>query len=314
MIRRCHRKKNHARTAASDRTDWTKAFRSLDLRDLKHSSLLVQLLDVESQNLGEPPSSFSLDLAAQRIAHAEEWISRNQKDGNFGGGTTYHPDFPPGPKRLRKHADILEHLLSNPRRSGGSLPNTPLQSKNQLLVVTGPPASGKSTISEKIADRIGAVIVDPDDAKRELPEYSNGINAKFIHDESSDLTKGINGLLRCALDRRLNIVLPTVGGEQDKPQALFEGASSRGYEVHLLNVRCRAEVAAMRSLKRFIEDGRYVELALILREIGESPEKVNKGVRKRLNWAGYAAYSTMSARKSNPALEQRKFICDIKGL
>lgn len=70
--------------------------------------------------------------------------------------------------------------------SGGAKPITKVKAERKVFYLIGPPASGKSTIANNIADFAGAYILDPDYAKRKLPEYDNQIGAATLVHEKSD--------------------------------------------------------------------------------------------------------------------------------
>ena len=68
---------------------------------------------------------------------------------------------------------------------GGFLPKTTLKFEKIFFLVIGSPASGKTTISSKLADETGSILIDVDVAKRKLPEYSNNSKAATLtHKES----------------------------------------------------------------------------------------------------------------------------------
>lgn len=272
---------------------------------------MIELVCGIARESGELTPDFRIRDAVNEVIVKERWIAENKLDGRYGGGTTFHRDYPPGPLRYRKYAEILEILLNKQRSQGGSRPETRLRTENKIVVVTGPPASGKSTVSQRVADRIGAVIVDPDDAKQHLPEYRNGMNTKFVHEESSEIAKGRNGLLRIALDQGWNIVLPTIGADPQPLKQLCTEVTKRGYSVWLLAVLCETEIAAVRSLGRLLKTGRYVELKYILADVGNKPAAAYNQARKLRCLSGYAHYSTRRADEAEPIIKRKNFVCDL---
>ena len=85
-------------------------------------------------------------------------------------------------------------------------------------IVLGPPASGKSSLAEKIATDIKAAIVDPDDAKIFMAEYDGGLGAAAVHEESSHLTFGLGdnkGVAYEIIKEGFNVVIPKVGAKRE---------------------------------------------------------------------------------------------------
>lgn len=177
-------------------------------------------------------------------------------------------------KRLKCDDDITLH-------NGGVLPITTLQKNRTAFYVIGLPASGKSGISNKIADNFGAIILDCDYAKRKFPEYeaSAAYGASALHEESSVVIfGGGNGpyaaepsVLQYAVEQGYNIVIPKIGDVADKVVAFARGLLELDYTIHLILVRLDREEATRRALYRFIETGRYVPLQLIFDVYGNDP-------------------------------------------
>ena len=71
------------------------------------------------------------------------------------------------------------------------LPDGHLNNDKQFYIVIGLPASGKSSISAKIADATGSAVLDSDFAKRKLPEFREKDNgASLVHKESQVIVMG----------------------------------------------------------------------------------------------------------------------------
>ena len=60
------------------------------------------------------------------------------------------------------------------------------------IINIGPPAAGKSAIANPLAVKYNATIVDPDEAKKVLPEFGGGIGGNAVHQESKVLANGIH--------------------------------------------------------------------------------------------------------------------------
>ena len=107
-----------------------------------------------------------------------------------------HPDYTSQLSRESLREKIFEELLNLPRLendteirfgNGGAKPKSVIKD-SQAIIVTGLPASGKSTISNKIADKFGAYIIDSDYAKLKLPEYDI-FGANTVHKESTAIVR-----------------------------------------------------------------------------------------------------------------------------
>ncbi len=137
----------------------------------------------------------------------------------------------------------------------------------QAYVVVGPPAAGKSTIAEHIAQRARAAIVDNDDAKAVLPEFYGGIGANAVHEESAFLG---NEVLANQMEKSHNIVIPKVGHNTQGIGKLVERLKSDGYDVHLVNMRVSADEAFRRMVGRFLSTRRLIKPEYA-RSIGDKP-------------------------------------------
>lgn len=177
-------------------------------------------------------------------------------------------------KRLECDDDISLH-------NGGVLPITTPQKKKMAFYVIGLPASGKSEISNKIADNFGAIILDCDYAKRKFPEYQRSAvyGASALHEESSVVIFGGGSdayatepsVLQYAVEQGYNIVIPKIGDVKDKVVAFSRSLKDLDYTIHLVLVRLDREEATRRAFYRFIETGRYVPLQLIFDVYGNDP-------------------------------------------
>lgn len=156
---------------------------------------------------------------------------------------------------------------------GGTLPKCILYKEKKAVIIIGLPASGKSTIANKISDYYGAVILDSDFAKRKIPEYEdNPAGASLVHEESDFLVFGANiedkpqdfkCLFEKCIEQSTNIVIPKIGHNEEKINSLAIALDKLGYEVHLVCVSLDRRLATQRAINRFIKTNRYVPLSLI---------------------------------------------------
>jgi len=189
--------------------------------------------------------------------------------------------------RIALKNQIIKELLTKKRLksddkitlgSGGAMPKTPIQQKNQAYIVIGLPASGKSGVSNVIADNFGGVILDSDYAKRKLPEFDSlPFGATLVHEESIEIIFGeesVNGyksLLNLTSQFNINIVVPKIGNSISGILDLAKTLKKLGYACHLTLVELDRKKATQRALGRFLETERYVPLGLIFDSYSNNP-------------------------------------------
>ena len=150
--------------------------------------------------------------------------------------------------------------------------------KPRAILVTGPAAAGKSAVANPIARQYNAAIVDPDEAKKMLPGFADGMGANAVHNQSKDMTAQLTEEL---MRDRYNLVIPTVGSSPDKVLAKADQLRARGYDVQLLNMDVPVDVAGERMLLRSAGTGRHIPLDVFTKD-------------------AQGAIDTFNALKSNP--------------
>lgn len=160
--------------------------------------------------------------------------------------------------------------------------------ESKAFIVIGLPASGKSSaVAEPLAKKYGALIIDSDEAKERLPEFTDGLLADAVHEESSKIAIAIRAN---AIGNGDNIVLPLVGRTESKLKDLISLLKTNGYEVNLHYVDLPVNKAVERGKSRFAETGRNVPLDYI-RSVGLQPKhnfdklKVDKEVDSYGEWS-----------------------------
>jgi Zeta toxin len=196
-----------------------------------------------------------------RITIIEELISRIRLDNDDhitlgNGGAMPRPE-------TSAEKDKIEYFINR---------------ENKAFLIIGLPASGKSTVSNKIADKEGAIILDSDYAKRKLPEFNSlSFGATLVHEEASDIIFGsknnINkdSLFDYCVEQGMNVVIPKIGSKLSSIKDLIKTLNNLNYEVHLKLVKADKDKACKRALKRFVESKRYVPLSLIYDDYGNLP-------------------------------------------
>lgn len=218
-------------------------------------------------------------------------------------------------KELREK--IIDELLTLPRSendddirlgNGGALPlNGIAKSENKAYIVIGAPASGKSFISNTIADHIGAIILDADYAKRKLPEFYLDNGASLVHEESSAIIFGdkrvsdqFTELYKICVSIGYNIVIPKIGHDVDSIRKFTEKIIGDGYEIHLVLVSLDRKKATLRALNRFLETGRYVPLSLIFDSYSNDPVLTYYRLRKDNTLKTYLKIPTDVSKGDKP--------------
>ena len=186
--------------------------------------------------------------------------------------------------------------------SGGAKPQgiEPVAGRQAYLII-GLPASGKSSIVARTADKLGAIIIDSDFAKRKLPEYDgSAAGAKLVHEESTEIVLGggtAPSLLGYCKTTGINVVIPKVGHDHGGIIALRDSLAEAGYQVHLTSTLLLRKESTLRAMDRFLATGRYVSLGLIFDGYANDP--VMNYYRLKMEdaqqpgkWASFGAVNT----------------------
>ena len=180
------------------------------------------------------------------------------------------------------------------------VPDAPSLFDKRAVVILGPPASGKSSIANPIARRYGAAIIDPDEAKKLLPEFNDGAGATAVHEESGFLAEVV---MAKALDEGINMVIPKVGGKPDSIQRIIKKLKANGYRVDLVGMDVSYINARNRMFMRFLDTGRYIPLEYI-KEVGDGPMNTYNILKKEGLADGYTHIDNNGQRgKPKPVIE-----------
>jgi hypothetical protein len=152
----------------------------------------------------------------------------------------------------------------------------------KMTVVVGPPAAGKSTVSELLAEQQGAAIWDSDDAKKLVPEFAGGLGAAAVHEESKFISDAVGMELRAS---GANIIYPVVGHNREKLAGLIDDYQSEGYTVELLHVMVTPDEAARRMAARYLKTGRLIDPGYFA-SIGDKPKTTYQTIKGEAD--GYA--------------------------
>jgi hypothetical protein len=192
----------------------------------------------------------------------------------------------PARQQLRKQ--IADKLYGNGAK----------KKEGKVWLVLGVPASGKSTFSDPLVEREGALLIDSDEAKKLLPEFSNGLLAGAVHEESANIAETVFSRAMTNYD---NMVLPLVGKTMPKLQEKIDKLKEVGYEVNLIYVDLPVEKAIERTKARFRHTGRLVP-PNYLRKVGLKPKENYDKLKVTKEVDSYEAWDSDVARGSHPRL------------
>ena len=170
--------------------------------------------------------------------------------------------------------------------------------EGKVWLVLGVPASGKSTFSDPLVEREGALLIDSDEAKKMLPEFSNGLLAGAVHEESANIAETV---FSRAMANNDNMVLPLVGKTMPKLQEKIDKLKEAGYKVNLIYVDLPVEKAIERTKARFRHTGRLVPPDY-LRKVGLKTRENYDKLKVTKEVDSYEAWDSDVARGSHPRL------------
>lgn len=215
------------------------------------NSFLINALQMNDSELSKFNCRIkSTDRLAQEIMKAELLISHTSGESTLLSNRQRLPRYKNDSVRKDLREKIFKELISNSRLddddqislgSGGALPNSGILKNKEAFILTGLPASGKSSIANQICEAFGAMIIDSDYAKRKLPEYETEFGPNLVHEESSIITFGSNkqqfkeepNLFDYCVSQEMNMVLPKIGYDLKSLEQLRDKMLSYGYKVHL---------------------------------------------------------------------------------
>ncbi len=184
--------------------------------------------------------------------------------------------------------DAMRDMVKTARSLGWiddkiELPVNAIRKEKKAVIILGPPAAGKSTLANPIARKMGASIVDADEAKKLLPEYEGGIGANAIHEESSLMS---DILLKTLLEEGDNLVLPKVGGNVESIERAISMIKQKGYSVEVFDMAVSFDNAMQRMLQRFVSKGRLINPQYVVK-VGENPSKTFDTIQQKGIADGY---------------------------
>lgn len=217
-------------------------------------------------------------------------------------------EFKFGEETVTGFADAVQRLYEGARRlawtdEGKVVPDAPTRFEKRAVVVLGPPAAGKSTIANPVARKLGAVVIDADEAKKILPEYNNGIGANAVHEESSYIS---NLVEQITIAQGANIVIPKVGGSPDSIRRLITRMRDADYEIDIMDMAVKYGEARRRMYLRFVNTGRLIDPDYV-RAVGDNPSKTYDTLKQEGVADGYTRIDNNVGRDAEkPVLEDTR--------
>lgn len=274
---------------------------------------LTGCLEMPSEYITYAGDKYQQSHIIKKVRDAESAVGQTKLDPTFSSARNRDSKYREDSHRDELRNLILTELINQDRLdddeqiklgNGGAKPkNSYPIADSKAYIVIGLPASGKSTLVTKIADQLGAVILDSDFAKRKLPEFENTFaGAQIVHKESSSIiwggTEKKPSLFGYCIGKKLNVVVPTIGQDITDLNDRCEAFIQAGYQVHLTTTTLTREKATLRALERFLATGRYVPLGLIFDAYANDPllnyykMRIDALSQKKSKWASFGAIST----------------------
>jgi len=187
------------------------------------------------------------------------------------------------PERQKLHEQITSKFIKGAQK----------QTRPIFHLMGGGPASGKSVLMKQGKANLppSSVIIDPDEIKKELPEYTKLVKKKdpmastFVHEEASMVSKE---LLNRSGNDSFNTVLDGTGDSSlEKLTDKINKMKAKGMYISADYVTVDIDTALQRNLDRFNETGRAVPTTYLIenhKSISQVvPQAIKNGLYDELN-------------------------------
>ncbi|NHZ43210.1 zeta toxin family protein [Massilia aquatica] len=281
--------------------------------------------------------TLSLPELCKRVRDAQSAVESIQADSTMASRRNRVPSYRSDGVRDLLHRQIIDELISYERLEsdeqirlgyGGAKPcGRPAEPGACVYLVTGLPASGKSALVSAISNRLGAMVLDSDFAKRKLPEFAHALaGPMLVHEESRMLIFATSNsdtpsLSEYCTSNKLNVVVPLIGNDEGRLKAVRQSFLVHGYQVHLTTMLLDRAQATRQALLRFLDTGRYIPPSMIFDGYANDPVLnyykawMDAGTGDDVQWASLGALAMGSrpasvhsySSQANPAAlwEQR---------
>lgn len=215
------------------------------------------------------------------LAPLYDWIEKNTPSGDTLKITAsgkpaerYFKDRNYGtPARPKGVGQVMRELISQSEAFAGS---GGVRNERKVTIIVGPSAAGKSTVAEAAAREMGAAIVDPDEAKKKMPEFNNGLGSGVVHEESSVIASSMQAYFA---GKGANMILPLVGAKPASIERRMKTLKSRGYTVNLVDLSVHPDEAARRMAQRALSTGKVI-MRSTMEEVGDRPGKTYDALKE----------------------------------
>lgn len=160
-------------------------------------------------------------------------------------------------ERRKLHKNIIKDIFRNFKSKKPEKGEKPT-----FILLGGRGGSGKSKFSKNnlIYDKSKYLVLNADDIQEHLDGYE-GWNAKGYHDEAADV---LEIALKKAAQRGVNVVLDATMNGLESTQRRLKQFIDMGYRTEAHYMYLPRQEAAKRSVTRFISEGRYVPINVVL--------------------------------------------------
>jgi predicted kinase len=224
-------------------------------------------------------------------------------------GATSQPGGPVwDPRRVRTVHDPAVKTLEEgggwadqaARRRAGAFFEGPVRRDKIIYMVTGPPAAGKSTLSNQLLVQIRGMLIDTDEVKKFIPEFEGGRASGTVHRESSIIAH--DRMFKAAVRRGDNIVFPMVGKSREHVIEAAADLKTAGYQVHIVLNELPPLEAVRRSYTRFKRTDKYIPEAYILDEVGNAPTSMYREAVESGLFTSHQRFTNDVPRGQSPRL------------
>ncbi|NHZ95078.1 zeta toxin family protein [Massilia sp. CCM 8734] len=281
---------------------------------LDHESIelfLERCLGMRHELLLGNGGTMSLPELCKRVRDAQSAVESAQADSTMASKRNRVPPYRSDVARDLLHQQIIDELITYETLEsdeqirlgyGGAKPcGRQAEPGACAYLVTGLPASGKSALVSVISNRLGAMVLDSDFAKRKLPEFAHALaGPMLVHEESRMLIFATSNsdtpsLSEYCTSNKLNVVVPLIGNNEGRLKAVRQSFLVHGYQVHLTTMLLDRAQATRQALLRFLDTGRYIPPSMIFDGYANDPVLnyykawMDAGTGNDVQWASLGA-------------------------
>lgn len=190
----------------------------------------------------------------------------------------------------KNYSDTIDGLIATAEQYAGT---GGVKQERKARILLGPPAAGKSTSAERIAETEGYAIVDSDDAKKVILEFDGGLGASAVHEESGFMGAEVPAEMMGKGD---NVIPPLVGSSPGSIEKRIELLKKAGYSVTVDLVDVNPDEAARRMASRAMRTGRHISSGYFM-SIGDKPKQTYDGLKAKYSDSGFGTINGNGGQK-----------------